>query len=194
MLFQRIVALHNHRNDMVLVSNNIEVQKLLYNSDQSTWQAPLARTSSPSSAYSAMQVCMNVHLPHLDESGLCQPIHTGIYHFHDRLQPRSQVLLSRAGYALRQKFSYWPHYDDYELDGLPDPGRAQFRYAKDKNSRFSKKRSQPARRSSIFDGRFVTTVHEQHSARELCANDRSCGPDFVSYSDNVYCVMGTKEH
>lgn len=93
----------------------------------------------------------------------------------------------------RRKFSYWLHHDDYELDGLPDPGRVHFWYAKDKDSMPRKKRSQPARRSSKFDGRLITSVHKQHSARELCANDHSYGPDFVSYSENVYCDMGTKE-
>lgn len=66
----------------------------------------------------------------------------------------------------RRKFSYWLHHDDYELDKLPDPGRVHFWYAKDKESMPRKKRSQPARRSSKFDGRLITSVHKQHSARE----------------------------
>lgn len=94
----------------------------------------------------------------------------------------------------RRKFSYELYHDDYEFDGLPDPGRIHFWYAKDADSMPRKKRSLPPRRSSRFDGRLITSVHGQHSARQLCENEHSYGPDFVSYSENVFCDMGTREH
>ena len=56
-----------------------------------------------------------------------------------------------------------------------------------------KKHRQPAPRSRKFGGRLVTSVHEQHSARGLCENDYSYGPDFVSFSENVFCDMETKQ-
>ena len=94
----------------------------------------------------------------------------------------------------RRKFSYELYNDDYELDGLPNPGRIHFWYAKNRDSMPSKKRRQSPRASSKFDGRLITSVHEQHSAVELCKNDHAYGPDFVSHSENVFCDMRTKEH
>ena len=91
----------------------------------------------------------------------------------------------------RKKCSYEIYHDDYELDGLPDARRIHLWYAKDKDNVPRKKRRQPAQRSSNFDDRLVTSVHEQHSARELCENDHSYGPDFVSFSENLFCDMRT---
>lgn len=94
----------------------------------------------------------------------------------------------------RRKYDYELKHDDYEFDGLPALGRIHFWYAKDADSMPRKKRRQPARTSSKFDGRLVTSIHEQHSAIELCGSDQSYGPDFVSFSENVFCDMGTKVH
>ena len=94
----------------------------------------------------------------------------------------------------RRKYSYELYHDDYELDGLPDPGRIHFWYAKDKDNMPSKKRRQSAQRSPKFDNRLVTSIHEQHSALELCKNDQSYGPDFVSFSENIFCDMTTKQN
>lgn len=92
----------------------------------------------------------------------------------------------------RRKYSYRLYHDDYELDGLPDSGRIHFWYAKDRDNMPRKKR-QPAQPSSKFNDRLITSVHEQHSASELCQNDHSYGPDFVSFSDNMFCDMSTKQ-
>lgn len=95
--------------------------------------------------------------------------------------------------VFRRRFSYELHHDDYEFDGLPDPGRIRFWYARDRDSMPRKKRSSPPGRSSKFDGRLITSVHEHHSARELCENGHSYGPDFVSFSENLFCDMEKKE-
>lgn len=95
----------------------------------------------------------------------------------------------------RRKFKYRLVHDNYELDGLPDPGRIKFWYARDRDSMPPNKRSTATSlRPSKFDGRLITSVHERHSARELCGNENSYGPDFVSYSENLFCDMETREH
>ena len=94
----------------------------------------------------------------------------------------------------RRAYDYELYHDDYELDGLPDAGRIHFWHAKDKDNMPRKKRhQQPNQRSSKFDDRLVTSVHEEHSARELCGNEHSYGPDFVSFAEKVFCDMRTKQ-
>lgn len=43
-----------------------------------------------------------------------------------------------------------------------------------------------------FGGLLVSSYHAKHTAREICANEFSLGPDFVSFSDNTFCDMETK--
>ncbi|KAH7402344.1 hypothetical protein DE146DRAFT_754927 [Phaeosphaeria sp. MPI-PUGE-AT-0046c] len=43
-----------------------------------------------------------------------------------------------------------------------------------------------------FGGRLVSSYHGKHTAKEICVNEFSLGPDFVSFSDNTFCDMETK--
>ena len=40
----------------------------------------------------------------------------------------------------------------------------------------------------------VASPHDTHSAQQLCESATSHGPDFVSFSENIFCDMDTKEH
>jgi len=65
-------------------------------------------------------------------------------------------------------------------------------YQKDTNTR-PVKRAKPNHRSTMFDSRLVTSVHESHSARDLCGDEHAHGPDSVSYAENVFCDMAMKK-
>ena len=45
----------------------------------------------------------------------------------------------------------------------------------------------------IFDGHLIVSHHEQHSAVELCEAHYSVGPDFVSFHEEIFCDMYTKQ-
>lgn len=61
--------------------------------------------------------------------------------------------------------------------------------------RSKKTRRQQSRRGAVhpFD-HLVSSAHDNHSARELCDNESSHGPDFFSMSEGVFCDMHTKTH
>lgn len=57
-----------------------------------------------------------------------------------------------------------------------------------------KKRSQtPQPRASSFP-HLVVSHHDHHSATELCESAGSHGPDFVSFSEQIFCDMEVKKH
>ncbi|KAF6229672.1 hypothetical protein HO173_011318 [Letharia columbiana] len=52
-----------------------------------------------------------------------------------------------------------------------------------------------ARRSgSAAFSHLIASPHGGHSARELCASARSHGPDFLSFSEGIFCDMDAKVH
>lgn len=50
------------------------------------------------------------------------------------------------------------------------------------------------RQSRVYgnDTRLVTTNKAYHSAKELCEDDRSIGPDLVNVAEALYCNMRIK--
>jgi hypothetical protein len=83
-----------------------------------------------------------------------------------------------------------------DLDHITDAKRIHFwtpkdaMYQKDTNTR-PVKHAKPTRRSTMFDSRLVTSVHESHSARDLCGDAH--GPGSVSYAENAFCDMAMKK-
>lgn len=51
---------------------------------------------------------------------------------------------------------------------------------------------QPKRRSPDLANRLIASPRENHSARRLCESETSHGPDFVSFSEGIFCDMETK--
>ncbi|PVH86192.1 hypothetical protein DL98DRAFT_601703 [Cadophora sp. DSE1049] len=52
--------------------------------------------------------------------------------------------------------------------------------------------SHTAPRSACDEKHLVVSNYEGHSAKELCENDRSLGPDFVSRKEELFCDMCTR--
>lgn len=46
---------------------------------------------------------------------------------------------------------------------------------------------------ATFD-HLIASAHDRHSARDLCEDEYSHGPDFMSFSEGIFCDMGTKMH
>lgn len=54
-----------------------------------------------------------------------------------------------------------------------------------------KKRRPSPQRSPRFEGRLITSVLDQHSARGSCEYDLSDGPEFVPFLEKVFRDMQT---
>ena len=83
-------------------------------------------------------------------------------------------------------------FDDY----LPEKKRIHFWTAKNamqKRGSHTGPRKRPALRARTFEGRLTSSVHKKHSARELCEDENSHGPEFVSFAENAFCDMKTRE-
>ena len=51
---------------------------------------------------------------------------------------------------------------------------------------------QPKRRSPALANRLIASPRGQHLASTLCESETSHGPDFVSFSEGMFCDMETK--
>ena len=58
------------------------------------------------------------------------------------------------------------------------------------NATLTRQTNEPGDR---FDGHLIISHHEQHSAVELCEARFSIGPDFVSFHEEIFCDMYTKQ-
>lgn len=56
----------------------------------------------------------------------------------------------------------------------------------------SKRRSPSLKGRSVKENRLVVSNSETFSAKDLCKDEHSWGPDFVSLSDGFFCDMATK--
>ncbi|KAF6235251.1 hypothetical protein HO173_006445 [Letharia columbiana] len=90
-------------------------------------------------------------------------------------------------------FKKHPPKEDRLFRGNHPPGGPCCMDDDDGYAKRNRQRQQPRnRRPPALAARLVSSPHGKHSATDLCGSELSHGPDFVSWSERVFCDMGTK--
>ncbi|KAB8336851.1 hypothetical protein FH972_021159 [Carpinus fangiana] len=96
----------------------------------------------------------------------------------------------------------WPDYGtpkflpplQYTPEGADaDPSRIKPQRKRKRDSSRKLVARTPLSSSNPKPSHLVVSSHDSHSAHELCANERSFGPDFVSTAEGIFCDMSEKK-
>lgn len=84
---------------------------------------------------------------------------------------------------------------DFRYEDAQDPSKDPALFSGEDDRPSSRKihsRTPHSQGSSFLN--LVVSHHDHHSAMELCENEKSRGPDFVSFSEQKFCDMEAKKH
>ena len=113
-----------------------------------------------------------------------------IMHFKENVPKKTQQDARGHYYmVLRDGYKFWDN-SDTSLSVLDRGTNGEGPDDKGKKA----KRGLTRRSGLSAFSHLIASPHDTHSARELCESEHSHGPDFVSFSEGLFCDMDAKMH